>query len=406
MIKFEGVVYPMFWFCALLPICWRRGWLRKSILWKSVLAAVICLLPYVWYRLIKPVPYPLSSWWQAIFASPSSVLACYPRALFLYIFGRFFNSEFFHWLLKDNIHLQWDGKWIGLNSLVNEQLAVLPWLLLVLLAFSVWKKREWPALLCLTLTMLGMFAFLSFVISCLSYTQSDTPNVADFSCAFTFYGSGGMGRYFYPFFTAWFLGIAALWFDDPQPSPSAATPNPPRDNPPSRRAKPSKKTATTCLFAASPLNSGYEERRDARQIRGILPANSGCALFVGNDQKVFVINVEPQMGAIIGMFLKQTPKERPLTHDLINRIFQGFGINVERVVITDLKNSTYFARLILQQQNEVARKIVELDARPSDCLAIAAAQKKPIFVSNALFEQVEDMSEVLNRINETGGETE
>jgi bifunctional DNase/RNase len=112
------------------------------------------------------------------------------------------------------------------------------------------------------------------------------------------------------------------------------------------------------------------------------------------------------MGAVIGMFLRQTPKERPLTHDLINRMFQGFGITVERVVITDLKNSTYFARLILQQQNELARKIVELDARPSDCLAIAAAQKKPIFVSAPLFEQVEDMSEVLNRINETGSEAE
>ena len=139
------------------------------------------------------------------------------------------------------------------------------------------------------------------------------------------------------------------------------------------------------------------------QIRGILPANSGCALFVGNDKKVFVINVEPQIGAVIGMFLRQEPKERPLTHDLINRMFQGFGITVERVIITDLKNSTYFARLILQQQNEVARKIVELDARPSDCLAIAAAHKKPIFVSASLFEQVEDMSEVLNKINETGG---
>ena len=142
----------------------------------------------------------------------------------------------------------------------------------------------------------------------------------------------------------------------------------------------------------------------AIQIRGILPANNGCALFVGNDEKVFVINVEPQMGVIIGMFLRQQPKERPLTHDLINRIFQGFGITVERVIITDLKNSTYFARLIWQQQNELhtARKIVEVDARPSDCLAIASAQKKPIFVSSELFEQVEDMSEVLNRINESG----
>ena len=67
------------------------------------------------------------------------------------------------------------------------------------------------------------------------------------------------------------------------------------------------------------------------QIRGILPANSGCALFVGNDEKVFVINVEPNMGAVIGMFLRATPKERPLTHDLMQSIFTGFGISVERV---------------------------------------------------------------------------
>ena len=140
------------------------------------------------------------------------------------------------------------------------------------------------------------------------------------------------------------------------------------------------------------------------QIRGILPANSSCALFVGNDEKVFVINVEPQMGTVIGMFLRDTPKERPLTHDLIASIFKGFSITVERVVITELKNSTYFARLILSQNNEIARKIVEIDARPSDCLAIATAQKKPILVSKTLFEQVEDMSEVLDKINEGGNE--
>ena len=138
------------------------------------------------------------------------------------------------------------------------------------------------------------------------------------------------------------------------------------------------------------------------QIRGILPANSGCALFVGNDEKVFVINVEAQMGAIISMFLRDTPKERPLTHDLMQSIFKGFNISVERIIITELRNQTYFARLILQQQNELARKIVEIDARPSDCLALASAQKRPIYVASALFDQVEDMSEVLDRMNETG----
>ena len=139
------------------------------------------------------------------------------------------------------------------------------------------------------------------------------------------------------------------------------------------------------------------------EIRGILPANSGCAIFVGNEQKVFVIQVEHNMGAIIWMFLRDTPKERPLTHDLVNNIFKGFNITIERVVITELKNSTYFARLILQQQNELGRKIVEIDARPSDCLALATAQKRPLYVSSALFNQVEDMSKWLEEINENGG---
>src|SRR6266536_4950207 len=144
----------------------------------------------------------------------------------------------------------------------------------------------------------------------------------------------------------------------------------------------------------------------AVEIRGILPANSGCAIFVGNDKKVFVIQVEHNMGAIIGMFLRDSPKKRPLTHDLIASICSGFNITVERVVITELKNSTYYARLILQQHNELGRKIVESDARPSDCIALATALKKPIYVSSSLFEQVEDMSEVLERINENSGEAQ
>ena len=112
------------------------------------------------------------------------------------------------------------------------------------------------------------------------------------------------------------------------------------------------------------------------------------------------------MGQVIGMFLRETHKERPLTHDLIANILKGFNVTVERVVITELKNSTYYAQLVLNQQNEVSRKIVEIDARPSDCLALATAQKRPIFVSAPLFEQVEDMTQVLDRINENGGELE
>ena len=142
------------------------------------------------------------------------------------------------------------------------------------------------------------------------------------------------------------------------------------------------------------------------EIRGILPAQTGCAIFVGNDEKVFVIQVEPSMGHVISMFLRGEQKERPLTHDLIANVFKGFGITIERVVITDLKNSTYYARLILQQENELGRKIVEVDARPSDCIALATGLKRPLYVSEALFEQTEDMSKWLEEINDNTAENE
>jgi len=64
------------------------------------------------------------------------------------------------------------------------------------------------------------------------------------------------------------------------------------------------------------------------------------------------------------------------------------------------------AELAARGMPELGRKLVEIDARPSDCLAIAAAQKRPIYVAAPLFEQVEDMSEVLERINENNEENE
>ena len=162
-------------------------------------------------------------------------------------------------------------------------------------------------------------------------------------------------------------------------------------------------TVRACFFGAGIYTGRMKQDVVPVKIRGILPTPaSGCAIFVGNDEKVFVIQVEPSMGQVIGNFLHKTPKERPLTHDLIAHVFKGFAITVDRVVITELKNSTYFARLLLRQQNELGTKIVEIDARPSDCLALATAQKRPIFVAASLFEEVDDMTETLNQINESG----
>jgi bifunctional DNase/RNase len=140
------------------------------------------------------------------------------------------------------------------------------------------------------------------------------------------------------------------------------------------------------------------------EIRGIIPSPSGCAIFLGNDKKTFIIQVENNMGMVINMFMREAPKERPLTHDLMASVFEGFGITVERVVITELRGTTYYARLILKQENELGRKLVEVDARPSDCLALATARKRPVFVARRLFQEVEDMSELLTQMNENSDE--
>lgn len=133
-------------------------------------------------------------------------------------------------------------------------------------------------------------------------------------------------------------------------------------------------------------------------IKGLMPTANGCAVFLGNDDKTFVIYVDTGVGAAISMTLNGVKKERPLTHDLIGHLFLGFGIQLDRVVINDVNDGTYFARIILQMQNELGRKILELDARPSDSIVLALQQKRPLYVARRVFDIVEDMTEILERV--------
>ncbi len=143
------------------------------------------------------------------------------------------------------------------------------------------------------------------------------------------------------------------------------------------------------------------------QVRAVLPTKEGCAVFLGNKEKVFIIYVDQNVGAAITMFMRETPKERPLTHDLMANIMMALGAKVERVIINDLKNATYFARLIISAENELQhRKIIEIDARPSDSIAMAIQQKSAVFVSQEVWDEVDDMSDVLKKMEEGGFEIE
>jgi uncharacterized protein len=133
----------------------------------------------------------------------------------------------------------------------------------------------------------------------------------------------------------------------------------------------------------------------------------GCAVFLGNEDKVFVMFVDQSVGTAITMFVQDTPKERPLTHDLVANILRALGAKIERVIVNDLQRGTYYARLVLSAENELQqKKVIEIDARPSDCIAMATAQHAPIYVSLDVWDEVEDMTEALRMIQEEGSQGE
>ncbi len=138
----------------------------------------------------------------------------------------------------------------------------------------------------------------------------------------------------------------------------------------------------------------------------LLPTQAGCAVFLGDGTKAIVFYIDPGVGASINASLSGQLPPRPLTHDLYLLTLQAFGAKVARAVIVNMENEVYFARLIIEAENEIMeRKIIELDARPSDCLAVTVRCGAPFYVVRKLWDSLEDMSGVLAemRENENGG---
>jgi len=133
-------------------------------------------------------------------------------------------------------------------------------------------------------------------------------------------------------------------------------------------------------------------------IKGVMPTTNGCAVFLGNEQKTFLIYVDQSVGSAIQMCLAGIKKDRPLTHDLIGNILLGLEATVEHVLINDTQNGTYYARITLQMSNELGRKIVEIDARPSDSIVLALQFKRTIYVNRKVYDLEEDRTEILQRV--------
>lgn len=113
-----------------------------------------------------------------------------------------------------------------------------------------------------------------------------------------------------------------------------------------------------------------------------------------SDQQIIVLKERhgergfPIVIGIVEVFaidrrLKGIKPPRPMTHDLLDEVIKNLGATVEKIVINDLRNHTFYAQIFLSSNG----KTIEIDSRPSDAIALAAASNTPIYVAEHVFDK-------------------
>jgi bifunctional DNase/RNase len=101
-------------------------------------------------------------------------------------------------------------------------------------------------------------------------------------------------------------------------------------------------------------------------------------------ERVFPIVIGLTEAAAIERRLMGQAPPRPQTHELLADVIQQLGYTLEKVLISDLQNHTFYARLHLSN----GEKLMDIDARPSDALALGVATEVPIYVEDHVLEEV------------------
>jgi len=112
--------------------------------------------------------------------------------------------------------------------------------------------------------------------------------------------------------------------------------------------------------------------------------NSPVVLLREKDgERVLHIWIGPAEASAIAMELQGVRAQRPMTHDLLKQVITGLGGELRRVTITRVQDNTYFAELLIRREEQ----LVQVDARPSDSIALALRLHAPIFTSDDLLER-------------------
>ncbi len=119
----------------------------------------------------------------------------------------------------------------------------------------------------------------------------------------------------------------------------------------------------------------------------VMQSKSYTAIVLGNETKKFAIYVSSQVGRYLQQFLTDEKRVRPATHDLLLTSFEHLDVKPLQVVIYDVQDTVYFAHIFLEQNRGELKQILQIDARPSDCIILALTKNIPLYCSKEVFEK-------------------
>ncbi|MGI6328875.1 MAG: bifunctional nuclease family protein [Dethiobacteria bacterium] len=118
------------------------------------------------------------------------------------------------------------------------------------------------------------------------------------------------------------------------------------------------------------------------------------------ERKVLPISIGPVEAQSIALALQGKTPPRPLTHDLLKIILENLRGNLQKIVITDIIDSTFYAEIYLEQDGEA----MVLDSRPSDAIALALRCGTSIYMATKMVEFTYDYEDIISG-GDASGET-
>jgi bifunctional DNase/RNase len=122
-------------------------------------------------------------------------------------------------------------------------------------------------------------------------------------------------------------------------------------------------------------------------------SHSPIVVLKDDDEKLFLpIWVGIFEANAIALQLENITTPRPMTHDLLRNMIEELNASVTRIVINDLKDATFFAQIRLLIRGAGGEKFMEIDARPSDAIALALRTEAPIYVAQSVLDQAQTIT--------------